>query len=229
MPQYTHTRHGSRELAPAGTPAPAPFTLNLAPISVDHHPAALAADPGLQPINAISPLLYTLKHTDYYYIKDQEGQPLYSLNHNLVNALQWSCQGLVASTIEAVAGPTGTAYMNNLPDNVFAEIDMPRPALLHPANRFAFNPLHGYGTYDALTELFARHQRWGLEMAQWMLDAREAARAKGPGSCSWNWDRVQMPAPAVGTTSALATQAEIIEISSGSEVSNDSSDEEEWE
>ncbi|KAF6743982.1 hypothetical protein DFP72DRAFT_858134 [Ephemerocybe angulata] len=229
MSYHTHTRHGSRDLAPANPLAPAPFTLQLAPISAAQQPTAPVADPALQPISSISPLLYTLKLTDYFYYKEQDGVPLYSLNHTLVNALDWSCQGLVASTIEAVAGPTGTAYMNNLPDDAFVEIGMERPALLNPANRFSINPLHGFGTYDALTELFKRQQRWGLEMAQWMLDAREAARALGPGGCSWQWDRVHVAHFTSNTAPAPAPQAEIIEISSGSEVSDDDTDGEDWE
>ncbi|KAF6750107.1 hypothetical protein DFP72DRAFT_1072722 [Ephemerocybe angulata] len=229
MSYRTHTRHNSRELAHASPHVPAPFTLQLAPISAPPTPIALVADPALQPISSRSPLLYTLKFTDYYYYKEQNDLPLYTLNHNLVNALEWSCQGLVSSTIEAVAGPTGTAYMNNLPDHVFAEIGMERPALMNPANRFAINPLRGFGTHEALTELFQRQQRWGLEMAQWMLDAREAARAKGPGGCSWLWDRVDLPQLAPSVAPAPAPQAEIIEISSDSEDSEDDTDGGDWE
>ncbi|KAF6764567.1 hypothetical protein DFP72DRAFT_1059536 [Ephemerocybe angulata] len=142
----------------------------------------------LAAVEAICPFFYQLKDRDFILVAHQYGQNVYALNNKLISAIEWSSEGLINTTIEAAAGPTSVGHMRDLPDILFTEIGMTRPELMAQGANNVFSPLRNFGTRDALVTLFKEQQRRGLEMAKWMLQARQKAVELGP-LCRWQWNQ----------------------------------------
>ncbi|KAF9470752.1 hypothetical protein BDN70DRAFT_939448 [Pholiota conissans] len=93
----------------------------------------------------------------------------------------------LAKSLQLAITPSPIPFNHYIPDHFFAQLGLPRPAILGALESRCFNVIYAYGSIEQIVAYWEEFQNIGLETIAWINTARERSDLLGEDSF-WDWD-----------------------------------------